>query len=173
MSHHLARRPFALDAAGQPIFLISNMAMHTQNLKADPRCSLFVAQGAADGDPLGAARVTMVGNAATLAEPEIAEARGLYLERHPNSKYWVDFDDFAFFRLDVVEVYYVGGFGVMGWVSESEYDRAKPDPLADAATDIIQHMNANHRDALVHLAQAFAGIEAHVTCSPKFSPAKT
>ena len=27
--------PFALDASGRPIFLISNMAMHTQNLKAD------------------------------------------------------------------------------------------------------------------------------------------
>ena len=31
--------PFALDPAGRPIFLISNMAMHTQNLKPDPRCS--------------------------------------------------------------------------------------------------------------------------------------
>jgi Pyridoxamine 5'-phosphate oxidase len=28
--------PFALDSAGWPIFLISNMAMHTQNLRADP-----------------------------------------------------------------------------------------------------------------------------------------
>jgi heme iron utilization protein len=35
---------FALDPAGRPLFLISNMAMHTQNLNAEPRCSLFVAQ---------------------------------------------------------------------------------------------------------------------------------
>jgi hypothetical protein len=47
--------PFALDTSGRPIFLISNMAMHTQNLKTDPRCSLFVGQAGADGDPLGAA----------------------------------------------------------------------------------------------------------------------
>src|ERR1700758_5662421 len=47
--------PFALDPAGRPLFLISNMAMHTQNLKADPRCSLFVTQADADGAPLGAA----------------------------------------------------------------------------------------------------------------------
>src|ERR1700681_1675593 len=46
--------PYALDATGRPIFLISNMAMHTQNLKADPRCSLFVSQASPDGDPLGA-----------------------------------------------------------------------------------------------------------------------
>src|ERR1039458_9725496 len=42
--------PFALDSAGRPTCLISNMAMHTQNLKADPRCSLFVTQTAADHD---------------------------------------------------------------------------------------------------------------------------
>src|ERR1700722_365933 len=48
--------PYALDAEGRPLFLISNMAMHTQNLKASPQASLFVAQTTADGDPLGAAR---------------------------------------------------------------------------------------------------------------------
>ena len=50
--------PYALDSEGRPLFLISNMAMHTQNLKADPRASLFVAQTLTDGDPLGAARAT-------------------------------------------------------------------------------------------------------------------
>src|SRR5580692_7097097 len=54
--------PYALEPAGRPIFLISNMAMHTQNLKADPRCSLFVSHASPDGDPLGAARATLVGN---------------------------------------------------------------------------------------------------------------
>jgi heme iron utilization protein len=72
----------------------------------------------------------------------------------------VDFDDFSFYRMDVVEVYYVGGFGVMGWVPASEYYSAQPDPLADSAIDIIQHMNADHGDALILLARAFAGIEA-------------
>jgi hypothetical protein len=34
--------PYAIDAKGRPIFLISSLAMHTQNLRADPRASLFV-----------------------------------------------------------------------------------------------------------------------------------
>src|SRR5216683_4777713 len=152
--------PYALDGAGRPLFLISTMAMHTQNLQQDARASLLVTQPEADGDPLGAARVTVVGNAATLAAPEIADARALYLERHPNSKYWVDFDDFSFFRMDVVDVYYVGGFGVMGWVADSDYERAQPDPLADATGEIIQHMNADHKDALILLARVFARIES-------------
>src|SRR5271155_1701901 len=53
--------PYALDPEGRAIFLISNMAMHTQNLKDDPRASLFVAQAAEGGDPLGAARATVIG----------------------------------------------------------------------------------------------------------------
>src|ERR1019366_8360113 len=128
--------PYGLDARGRPIFLISTMAMHTQNLQADPRASLLVTQPDASGDPLGASRVTVIGNVLTIPAPEVAEARRLYLERYANSKYWVDFEDFSFYRMDVVDVYYVGGFGVMGWVPASGYNLAQPDPLADAAGEI-------------------------------------
>src|ERR1700752_4103031 len=124
--------PYGLDDHGRPIFLISTMAMHTQNLQADSRASLLVTQPDASGDPLGASRVTLMGSVLAIPEGELAEARRLYLERYVNSKYWVDFEDFFFYRMDVVDVYYVGGFGVMGWVPASEYDQAQPDPLADA-----------------------------------------
>ena len=152
--------PYGLDDHGRAVFLISTMAMHTQNLQADPRSSLLVTQPDATGDPLGASRVTLVGKVLPVPEPEVAESRKLYLARHANSKYWVDFEDFSFYRMELVDIYYVGGFGVMGWVSSSEYTLAQPDPLVDAATGIIQHMNTHHGSALVELAHAFAGIES-------------
>ncbi len=156
--------PYGLDVRGRPIFLISTMAMHTQNLQADSRASLLITQPAtqddAGGDPLGASRVTLVGNVLPIPPSEVGEARELYLARYANSKYWVDFEDFSFYRMDVMDVYYVGGFGVMGWVTASDYDGGKPDPLADSMTEIIQHMNADHRDALVLLARKFAHLEA-------------
>ncbi len=152
--------PYGLDAQGRPIFLISTMAMHTQNLQADPRASLFVAEPDASGDPLGASRVTLIGTVSRIPEPELAAARAAYLTCHPDSKYWVDFEDFFFYRMEVLEVYYVGGFGVMGWVAATEYSRAQPDPLAEHKNNILQHMNADHKDALLLLAKRFAGIEA-------------
>ena len=152
--------PYGLDEHGRPVFLISTMAMHTQNVLADPRASLLVTQPDASGDPLGASRVTLIGNVLPVPESEVAEARKLYLERYANSKYWVDFEDFSFYRMDVVDVYYVGGFGVMGWISATEYVRAQPDPLANFATGILQHMNTDHADSLIRLARAFAGIES-------------
>src|SRR3954462_15946967 len=152
--------PYGLDAQGRPIFLISTMAMHTQNLRADPRASLLVMQNDTGGDVLGASRVSLLGNILRIEAPELPEARKLYLARYENSKYSVDFEDFSFYRMDVIDVYYVGGFGVMGWVSTSEYAHAQPDPLADAAVDIIRHMNADHVNALIQLAWAFARIES-------------
>ena len=71
--------PYGLDDHGRPVFLISTMAMHTQNLQADPRASLLVTQNDAGGDPLGASRVTLVGNVLPIPQAEMADARTLYL----------------------------------------------------------------------------------------------
>jgi len=106
------------------------------------------------------ARVTLIGNVVRIPEPDLAAARTVYLTRYADSKYWVDFEDFFFYRMDVLDVYYVGGFGVMGWVAASDYLQAQSDPLAEHKSDIMQHMNADHRDALILLAKRFAGIEA-------------
>lgn len=152
--------PYALDDAGRPLFLISNMAMHTQNIKADPRASLFVTQPAADGDPLGAARATLIGNILQVPDEDKAIVRELYLARHENSRYWVDFADFSFFRMDILDLYYVGGFGVMGWVTATDYAIAAPDPLADSAQGILDHMNADHIDAMILLARTHSQLEA-------------
>lgn len=110
--------PYALDAQGQPIFLISTLAMHTKNLVADPKASLLIAESGAHDQALVASRVTLVGE---VREVDDASVRERYLAKHPDSQQWVDFGDFAFFRLDILDIYFVGGFGVMGWVPPPDY----------------------------------------------------
>ena len=155
--------PYALDELGQPLVLISSMAMHTQNLLGDPRTSLLVTQpttapGAQEsGDPLAAARLTLIGEAHRLAGPDTGNAREAYLARHPRAAYWVDFDDFSFWRLDVKDLYFVGGFAAMDWVTADDYRAARPDPLAEAGPGILEHMNRDHADALIAYARHFAG----------------
>jgi len=102
----------------------------------------------------------VISNVTQVAEAELAATRTVYLAGYPESKYWVDFDDFFFYRMDVLDVYYVGGFGVMGWVAASDYAQAQADPLVEHKSDIIRHMNADHKDALILLAKRYAGIEA-------------
>jgi putative heme iron utilization protein len=117
--------PFAVDTLGRPTFFVSNLAMHTRNLQHDPRASLLVAPPEVSGDPLSAARVTLVGTA--VAAPA-AEVRDVYLSCHENAGSWQDFGDFAYYRLDVSAAYFIGGFGVMGWISGADYRAALPDP---------------------------------------------
>src|SRR6201997_165698 len=71
--------PYGLDHEGRPIFLISTMAMHTQNLQADPRASLFVTEPDTSGDALGSSRVTLIGNVTRVPETELAVTRAVYL----------------------------------------------------------------------------------------------
>lgn len=152
--------PYGLDGSGRPIFLISGMAVHTQNIGSDPRASLLVTAPHGSGDPLGAARATLMGNVAPVPAVEREHARQLYLARYENAKSWVDYPDFTFCRLEVLDIYFVGGFGVMGWVSAEDYALAAPDPLADAAPGILQHMNLEHTDALLLLGRVFGSIDA-------------
>lgn len=146
--------PFAIDDIGRPVFFISSMAMHTQNLQQDHRASLLITQPGVSGDPLGAARLTLVGSASIRPPAEVSE---LYLSGYENARHWQDYADFAYYRLDVAGVYFIGGFGVMGWVPAEEYAAAAPDPLATAAPGIIQHMNSDHADALRRIVACHAG----------------
>src|SRR5207245_6921048 len=70
--------PYALTADGSPLFLISGMALHTQNVIADARASLLVMQSGSGAacpersrrDPLGAPRATLLGSARRIAQPD-------------------------------------------------------------------------------------------------------
>jgi heme iron utilization protein len=148
--------PYAPDENGAPLLLISGMAMHTQNLEADARASLLATQPGWADDPLAGGRVSLLGRAARLPDRDRGAAREAYLARHPKAEFWVDFEDFAFWRLEVTDVYFVGGFAAMDWVTAEAYAAARPDPLADSAEGILEHMNRDHTDALLTLARAHA-----------------
>jgi putative heme iron utilization protein len=150
--------PFALVDEASPLFLISGMAIHTQNVLADPHASLLVTQSGGDCDPLGSPRATLLGTVSRISSSDAI--RDAYLARHPSARYWIDFSDFSFFRLDVSDIYFVGGFGVMGWVDAVDYRAAEADPLVDAAAAIIEHMNADHGEALRLIAKHFATLDA-------------
>lgn len=148
--------PYAPDDRGAPLLLISDMAMHTQNLEVDARASLLATQPGWTEDPLAGGRVTLMGHAVRVPDRQRGAAREAYLARHPKAAFWVDFEDFAFWRLEVTDVYFVGGFAAMDWVTGEGYAAARPDPLADAAEGVLEHMNRDHTDALLTLARAHA-----------------
>ncbi len=142
---------FAIDD-GDPVFLVSTMAAHTQNLMRSPKSSLLVHESVAD-DPLANGRVTLVGTCERL--DEAGAAREAFLAAHPGSAYYADFGDFAFWKLRVASLRYIGGYGRMSWVEVAHWRASEVDPIAASEAGIVAHMNDDHRDALVAYARAF------------------
>jgi putative heme iron utilization protein len=148
---------YAVDDAGAPIMLISDMAEHTVNVRGDDRVSLLVAADIPPGaDPLSTARMTLLGRMHLLDEP--GERREAYLAAHPYASYYADFTDFGFWRLEVEQCRFVGGFGHMSWVGGEAYGDAAVDPVAAEAESIIAHMNDDHAEANLLYATALAGL---------------
>lgn len=151
---------YAVDDDGAPLLLISELAEHTVNAHGDERVSMLVAAATArEGDPLGSARLTLLGRLRRLGDQ--TAPRAAYLERHPYAAAYADFTDFSFWRLEVEKCRFVGGFGHMSWVAADAYRQAAVDPLAHEAAAIVSHMNDDHADAnllyvtaLAHLADA-------------------
>ena len=146
---------YAVDDAGAPLLLISELAEHTVNARGDDRVSMLVAAAAPrDGDPLGSARLTLLGR--LWRADDQSAPRATYLARHPYAGSYVDFSDFSFWRLDVEKCRFVGGFGHMSWVTAGAYRAAAVDPLAEDAAAIIGHMNEDHADANLQYVTALA-----------------
>jgi putative heme iron utilization protein len=150
--------PFGLDAAARPVLCISALAEHTQNLRRDPRGSLLVAQPVAAGaDPMAGARLTLLGRLDEVPDADVPAARAAHLAGNPHAALYVDYGDFSFWRLDVESVRYVGGYGRMSWVTTDQWRDAEPDPVAPVAAGAVEHLNADHADACLLIAQRLGG----------------
>jgi putative heme iron utilization protein len=106
--------PFILDPEGNPIILISDLAEHSRNLQADPRCSLILQPFAEDMQSTG--RITVIGHAAMLAADDKAALRSTYLHRFPQAADYFAMHDFRFWRIRPLKVRWIGGFGRIHWI---------------------------------------------------------
>lgn len=144
----------ATDADGAPIFLISGLAQHTRNLRHDSRASILYDGTGAAGDPLQGARVTLFGVAESSADEAV---RRRFLARHPESAFYAGFPDFAFWRLRVEGAHYIGGFGRIVDLTPEELLVPPSQDLLASEPGILEHMNADHADAIRLYATRLAG----------------
>lgn len=147
----------AVEPTAVPLLLISDLAEHTRNIRADPRVALLVDGTAGLADPLTGARASLLGRAVPCAPSDAALVR--YVARHPSAALYAGFRDFHLFRVELVAAHLVAGFGRIHWApADSILHRPAP-ALAEAEAGIIAHMNADHADALDLMAGAagFAG----------------
>lgn len=148
------------DLDGSPVILTSRLSTHTRLLMADPRCSLLLS-AIGKGDPLAHPRLTLLAKAERL-EPGSEKAQALrrrYLLQHPKAALYVDFPDFAFWRLDIASGSLNGGFG-------RAYRMEREDILTNLSNfpgfgefeaGAVEHMNEDHAEAVALYATKLCG----------------
>lgn len=107
----------ATTVTGRPLLLLSKLALHTQNLDADPRASLLFDATGADADPLAGGRVTLTGTLERTTDPAV---RDRFVRRQPAAAGYAGFADFGFFAMAVERAHFVGGFGRIVTLPASE-----------------------------------------------------
>ncbi len=159
----------AADAGGAPVMLLSTLANHTKNLGKDPRACLLFDETGGDGELLEGARLSVSGIMEKTAAPDI---RARFLNRHPSAAGYAGFKDFDYYTLKVEGAHFVGGFGLITDISAQDLktDISEAAALFDAETDIVEHMNKDHADAVRLFATKLLGAPdgdwRFVSCDP-------
>ncbi|WP_127090979.1 HugZ family protein [Aquabacter cavernae] len=148
----------APDADGAPLLLLSDLARHTGNLKRDDKVSLLVTDVRA-ADPMNAPRASLIGR---IARVEADAVKGRFLTWHADAATYVDFADFAFYRVSCEEVHLVEGFGRISTLPGATItiDWSEADEVRERAKGVLDHMNSDHADAIGLYATALLGAQA-------------
>jgi hypothetical protein len=121
------------DGHGQPLVLLSNLERSVINFMTYPSCSLHFISSANTTlelrhpeyyDVMTKPRTTLLGRLVPVPSEELEVAREIYLRKHPTAKAWITFSDFILYKMQIEDIYVVGGFGnehYIGWISPSQY----------------------------------------------------
>jgi len=136
----------AADTAGNPLLLLSDLAQHSANIKADSRVSLLFEDTGAHADPLAGPRLSLLGDARPVDD---GPARARFVARHPTAARYAGFSDFRLYRVTATRGHLVAGFGRIEWIDGAALRIAGDvSALAQAETAIVEHMNRDHADAV-------------------------
>lgn len=151
--------PFALTHEGRAVIYVSSIAQHTKNMLADPRvCLTLASEPRAGTNRQAIGRVTLVGDAVPVP-PEYAEAAGgRYFQFFPEARAYAGTHDFSFFWIEPRRIRHIAGFGQIFWVERDDWLLEAPQ-WQSGEPGMVEHMNADHKDAVASIAADLAGPE--------------
>ena len=144
--------PFYLNAAGDAIIYISDIALHTRNIKANDKVSLTIFDPSQD-DSQANGRVTIMGNCSQI---EADEVKDQYLRLFPQAKDYEKTHDFNFYVIRTERIRYIGGFGKIHWIDKA-YWHVVEQGWHKSPESIICHMNDDHQEAMQLILKFYTG----------------
>jgi putative heme iron utilization protein len=145
----------AVDHDATPLLLLSDLAVHSRNLAADPRLCLLVQATAGYDDPLEGPRASLLGRAERDDDPR---RLARFVARHPAAAGYAGFRDFHLYRVELERAHLVAGFGRIHWVAASEvlYRGATAAPMAEEAA-LLAEFNGTREEELGLMARHLLG----------------
>lgn len=145
----------ACDHQARPLIFISNLAVHTKNIRKNPVSSLMFEENDGLTDPLSGPRASVQGVWEEIEDPEVKQR---FFRRHEHARRYENAHDFFLFRMNVERAHLVAGFGRIHWINAEKIILAEEAAaeLKKQEAGVIEHMNAGHRDALDLYASVYA-----------------
>ena len=148
----------AVDHDLAPVLLLSDLAEHAKAIAADSRVSLLFDGTTGLDQPLTGPRLSLLGRAARTGDDRLKRR---FLARHPDAEMYAGFKDFNFYRVAAERAHLVGGFGKIRWLTMAELQPELPSAaLTESEPGIVEHMNADHADAVQLYAGRLLGLPA-------------
>lgn len=148
---------------GAPLLLLSQLAVHTQALNADPRCSLLLSKPVTGpGDPLAQPRLSLVGRIERLdrQHPQRGWMLQRFVERHPRASLYAGFPDFDLYRVEIAAALLNGGFARAYALGCDDLVNGLGDDtgaFAQIATKLINGLNSDRPEDVRLLARERCG----------------
>jgi putative heme iron utilization protein len=145
----------ACTQAAEPLLLLSDLADHTKNLKAEPRASILLDGTGGLENPLTGARASLQGPITKIHDPE---ALARFVRRHPSAGLYASFGDFNLYRMAPERAHLVAGFGRIHWTTEDLVVDTDGEALGAQEDGVVAHMNEDHCDAVGLYANRILGL---------------
>jgi len=138
------------------IFYASDIAQHTINLKNNSKACITLFN-LSEGDKQDSARLSLLGDVKKIEE-DIDEISRQFIEFFPESSQYSNMHDFNFYKLNISQVRWIGGFGKIAWLSSTNWNPTKPKWLKQE-NSMVKHMNEDHSNSIVSTLNAKLGIK--------------
>ncbi len=148
--------PYCLDSDFIPNILISSIAQHTKNIKANPKVSLLINESDVKTNKQSLSRLTYIGEAEKVSHDEDIKKR--YISYYPAAESYFKTHDFSFYRIKPVRLRFIGGFGKIYWIETGDL-KLKNIFSSDDELKIVEHMNKDHAHNLKEYVRFYLGIE--------------
>ena len=149
----------AFDYDLSPIILISDLSEHTKNILENNSSSLMLCEErklynyfpkfnnnySSYEDPMSRPRVTLIGK---FKKTKNKNHKLRFLNRHPASNLYANFNDMNFYKMEVKSAHLIGGFAHVKWFSGKELLLRGIQNFEAYEQEIISHMNSCHKKSI-------------------------